>query len=214
MPASSPSSAVCSHWAETTTIADAKQEFVAIMEGMDERYCGLGAPSGRLKNPLDQWIDAHNLASSPRRVALFAWREDTDPARDDNQKWRSRLVLAVTFQKPTGHSDPPRRIVVEMLGINRELHPEPSPSEIQGFGRLIRDHVIDFGSGQPDLETPSGQLAAARQSVVVTAFRPKSMSWPPAMQLHDFVLTYPGTRILEERDCGDSIYWRFEWTKV
>lgn len=214
MPTSCGSPVDCAHWSETTTIGEAKQEFVAIMEGMDDRYRGLGAPSGRLKNPLEQWIDAHNAASSPRGVALFAWRDDTEPASDRNQNWQSDLVLAVTFQKPSGHGRPPRRIVVEMLGINRELHPQPSPSEIQQFGRLIRDRVIDFGSRQPDLKTPSDQSVVARQAVVVSAFRPKLMSWPPAMQLHDFVLTDPGSRILEERDCGDSIYWRFEWTKV
>jgi hypothetical protein len=62
--------AIATDWREITNDPCAKDVFIRIMERMDNRYIGLGAPSGPLKVPLDQWIDQHVDPGSPRGAGL------------------------------------------------------------------------------------------------------------------------------------------------
>jgi hypothetical protein len=189
---------------EITDDAAAKDVFIRIMERMDDRYRGLGAPSAPLKNPLDQWIDQHRPKSSRRGAAIFAW----SPSGSVGQT--IHLALAVTFLKPTGRNRALRRMVIEMLGINRAVYLRPTASHIRSFARVFFNKFVDLGS----VGMGAGAVAPRGASVVVGAFRPKSMTWKPASRLQDCVRTEPASRLLKERDCDHSFYWQFKVTKL
>ncbi len=191
-------------WREITDDANAKVAFIKIMERMDNRYIGLGAPSGPLKIPLDQWIDQHLISTSPRGVGLFAWAPQ-DRSKEDCVL---HLVLAVTFDKPVTGTKRLNRLTICMMGINREIYRRPTPRRIHWFGRLFAAKFVDLGA------VGSSGTATTGKSVMVTAFRPKTMTWGPAADLHDRVLNDRAFELLTVRDCGHSFYWRFKVRKL
>ncbi len=193
-------------WREITHDAAAKEVFIRIMERMDQRYVGLGAPSAPFKNPLDQWIDQHSDLAYPRGVALFAWAPESPPVTAD----QIHLVLGVTFNKlPLSHQQGLRRIAIEMLGINPAIYRRPSLRKIQSLARVFGDKFVDLGThGLNEKPAPRGK------SVVLSGFRPKSMTWQPAFLLHESVCTDPCSVLVRERDCGDRLYWQFKVTKL
>jgi len=193
-----------SGWRDITADQCSKQVFIEIMGRMDDRYRGLGTESAPYKNPLDQLIDGHKATTSVRGMAIFAWSPEPSSAAVNE----IHLVLALTFDKSADHNPTYRRIVVEMIGINPDVYPKPSTSEIHRLADVIRNRVVDLGTTGPGGVAPVGSF------VEVTAFRPKSMCWTTVKKLHDCVLTQTGFQVLTERDCGDKFYWHMLWSKL
>jgi hypothetical protein len=194
-------------WRDITNDSPAKDVFIAIMEGMNDRYRGLGSPSPPALNPLDQWIYNHQLDTSPRGIHLCAWWPDEEQAAHSP----AHLVLAVTFKKPANGRRALGRISIEMVGINRKIYPRPSVHKIEYFGSIFLNKCVDLSKKGLSGEAPYGATAE------VTSFRPipQKVSWKPTVRLHDCTFTNPGSELLEsrERERQKDIYLRFKVTK-
>jgi hypothetical protein len=98
-------------------------------------------------------------------------------------------------------------MVIENLGINRQNYPSPSSRQIDCFMAKFAGKTVDLGKKGPD------GIARPGASVVVGAFRPKTMTWKPAWKMHERFKTHPCYQILSERDYKSSVYWRVRVTK-
>src|SRR5579864_3639992 len=101
-------------WRDVTDFPAAKALFIRLMERMDKRYVGLGAPSEPLMNPLDQQIKQHRDPASARDMAILAWSPEKTAADKDEV----HLAIAVTFNKPSPGKPGLEVLVIKMIGVN------------------------------------------------------------------------------------------------
>lgn len=186
---------VDARWAALST-PEQHRRFAQIMQLMDERYKGL-------ELGLDAWLNG--LAASGQVVELFGWGIPSESPSDIVQ------VIALSSRRADdGTRTQPR---IRMRGVAPE---SIAPS-------LLRD---------ADIKTWLDRYLRLLQNILgcpteFAAMRPKSMSFKPMERLHDLVqqgttfeaccggrsATY-ATTVLNERDHGQTLFWRIEMTEL